>query len=91
MYEPIHGSATDIAGRDIANPLGTILSAALMLRYSFGLENEARAIEAAVEAVLDAGYRTRDIASSNTGAVPEKIVGTKAMGQAVVKLLEQGT
>jgi 3-isopropylmalate dehydrogenase len=105
MYEPIHGSAPDIAGQDIANPLGTILSAALMLRYSFGLENEARAIEAAVEAVLDAGYRTRDIASrtrgsntaasitaiSTTGEVPEKIVGTKAMGQAVVKLLDQQT
>jgi len=61
MYEPIHGSAPDIAGLDIANPLGTILSAAMMLRYSFGMAEEADAVEAAVSAVLDAGYRTGDI------------------------------
>jgi 3-isopropylmalate dehydrogenase len=86
MYEPIHGSAPDIAGRDIANPLGTILSAAMMLRYSFNLEREALAVEAAVNAVLDAGYRTRDIAAA--GGASEKIVGTKAMGQAVLRALE---
>jgi 3-isopropylmalate dehydrogenase len=93
MYEPIHGSAPDIAGRDIANPLGTILSAALMLRHSFGLEEEARALEEAVGAALEAGYRTRDIAARSGGAAGEGeiIVGTRAMGQAVVKLLEQGT
>jgi 3-isopropylmalate dehydrogenase len=68
LYEPIHGSAPDIAGQDIANPLATILSAAMMLRYSFGLEAEARAIEDAVTATLDAGYRTRDIASRTGGA-----------------------
>jgi 3-isopropylmalate dehydrogenase len=92
MYEPIHGSAPDIAGQDIANPLGTILSAAMMLRYSFGLEAEALAVEGAVGAVLDAGYRTRDIASRTAGAGTagaEKIVGTRAMGQAVVDLLAQ--
>ena len=61
LYEPIHGSATDIAGQDIANPLGTILSGALLLRYSLGLEEEARAVERAVEQVLDEGYRTADI------------------------------
>lgn len=61
LYEPIHGSAPDIAGRDIANPLGTILSGALLLRHSLGLENEAAAIEAAVTRVLDEGYRTGDI------------------------------
>ncbi len=61
LYEPIHGSAPDIAGRDIANPLGTILSGALLLRHSLGLEAEAAAIEAAVAQVLDAGYRTGDI------------------------------
>ena len=61
MYEPIHGSAPDIAGKNIANPLGTILSAAMMLRYSFDMAEEADAVEAAVEAVLDAGYRTGDI------------------------------
>ena len=61
LYEPIHGSAPDIAGRDIANPLGTILSGALLLRHSLGLEKEAAAIEAAVTQVLDEGYRTGDI------------------------------
>lgn len=63
LYEPIHGSAPDIAGMDIANPIGTILSAAMMLRYSFGLAHEADAVEAAVSAYLDAGYRTADIMS----------------------------
>lgn len=61
LYEPIHGSAPDIAGKDIANPLGTILSGALLLRHSLGLEEEAKAIEAAVEKVLDEGFRTSDI------------------------------
>ena len=63
LYEPIHGSAPDIAGQDLANPIGTILSAAMMLRYSFDLPEEADAIEAAVGAYLDAGYRTADIMS----------------------------
>lgn len=58
LYEPIHGSAPDIAGRNIANPLGTILSGALLLRHSLGLEQEAAAIEKAVSQVLDEGYRT---------------------------------
>jgi 3-isopropylmalate dehydrogenase len=96
MYEPIHGSAPDIAGQDIANPLATILSTAMLLRYSFGLEKEARTIEAVVNAVLDNGLRTRDIANrsntnhSNTASAnTEKIVGTKAMGEAVLKALEQ--
>nr|3U1H_A Chain A, 3-isopropylmalate dehydrogenase [Bacillus sp. (in: firmicutes)]3U1H_B Chain B, 3-isopropylmalate dehydrogenase [Bacillus sp. (in: firmicutes)] len=62
LYEPVHGSAPDIAGKGIANPLATILSAAMMLRYSFGLEEEAKAIEKAVEKVLAEGYRTADIA-----------------------------
>jgi 3-isopropylmalate dehydrogenase len=90
MYEPIHGSAPDIAGRDIANPLAAILSGAMMLRYSFALEREALAIEAAVNTVLDEGYRTRDIAGRNAGGSSEKIVGTMAMGQAVLKALEAG-
>jgi 3-isopropylmalate dehydrogenase len=88
IYEPIHGSAPDIAGKDLANPLGTILSAAMLLRYSFGLEKEAAAIEAAVNHVLDAGLRTGDIAKRSDGSGTEKIVGTKAMGQAVLKALE---
>jgi len=87
MYEPIHGSAPDIAGKDIANPLATILSAAMMLRYSFGLEKEAVAIETAVNNVLDQGLRTGDIASRSTENSSEKIVGTKAMGDAVLKAL----
>ncbi|GBU28336.1 3-isopropylmalate dehydrogenase [Treponema sp. R8-4-B8] len=95
MYEPIHGSAPDIAGKDIANPLATILSAAMMLRYSFGLEKEAAAIETAVNHVLDHGLRTGDIASrsgtaNSTAALNvEKIVGTKEMGGAVLKALEK--
>ena len=61
LYEPIHGSAPDIAGKGLANPLGAILSAALLLRYSLGLEAEARAIEAAVDAVIERGVLTRDL------------------------------
>ena len=78
MYEPIHGSAPDIAGMDIANPSATILSAGMMLRYSFGLNAEADAIEAAVTEVLDAGYRTPDIYSEGTTKV-----GTKEMGRLI--------
>jgi 3-isopropylmalate dehydrogenase len=63
LYEPIHGTAPDIAGQDVANPIATILSAAMMLRMSFGLAAEADAVEAAVDSVLNAGYRTRDIAA----------------------------
>ncbi|GHV95357.1 3-isopropylmalate dehydrogenase [Spirochaetia bacterium] len=93
IYEPIHGSAPDIAGKNIANPLATILSAAMMLRYSFGLEKEAAALEAAVNQVLDNGCRTADIASrsainGSTGDA-EKIVGTREMGAAVLKALEE--
>jgi 3-isopropylmalate dehydrogenase len=61
LYEPIHGSAPDIAGKDVANPIATILSAAMMLRHSFDLEDDAAAIERAVSRVLDQGYRTADI------------------------------
>jgi len=89
MYEPIHGSAPDIAGKDIANPLATILSAAMMLRYSFGLEKEAQSIETAVNHVLDQGLRTGDIASRSAVNGGEKIVGTKTMGEAVLKALEK--
>ena len=71
LYEPIHGSAPDIAGKGIANPIGTILSAALLLRYSLGLEKPAKAIEAAVRKVLDDGLRTADLggksSTKNTG------------------------
>lgn len=88
LYEPIHGSAPDIAGQDAANPLAAILSAAMMLRYSFNLEREAQAVEAAVRDALDAGLRTRDIAGRGAGQ-NEKIVGTKEMCAAVIGALEK--
>ncbi|EPR14331.1 3-isopropylmalate dehydrogenase [Ruminiclostridium papyrosolvens] len=78
LYEPIHGSAPDIAGQDKANPIATILSLAMMLRYSLDLSGEADAIEKAVADVLNTGYRTADIASPGT-----KIVGTKEMGKLI--------
>ena len=91
LYEPIHGSAPDIAGKDLANPLATILSAAMLLRYSFKLETEAKAIEDAVNAVLDAGWRTGDIAGSHRAEVEAagKLVGTKRMGELVVAELNK--
>ncbi|ESK38271.1 3-isopropylmalate dehydrogenase [Acinetobacter nectaris] len=84
MYEPCHGSAPDIAGKDIANPLATILSVAMMLRYTFREETAAKAIEDAVGQVLDQGLRTADILSEGMTKV-----GTKAMGQAVVDVLNR--
>ncbi|MDA0232450.1 MAG: 3-isopropylmalate dehydrogenase [Chloroflexi bacterium] len=75
LYEPIHGSAPDIAGRGIANPLASILSAAMMLRWSFGLHDEANAVEGAVEGFLAEGYRTADIADAGTPALPTVKVG----------------
>ena len=86
LYEPIHGSAPDIAGKNIANPLATILSVPMMFRYSLGLMAEADAIDKAVNKVLDLGYRTLDIKSKDTPQ--DKIVGTKEMGDLVVKALE---
>lgn len=83
MYEPIHGSAPDIAGKDIANPIATVLSAAMMLRYSFGLEEEAQAIEKAVDKVLDEGYRTADIYEDGM-----KKVGTRRMGELIAAAIE---
>ncbi len=78
MYEPSHGSAPDIAGKDLANPIATVLSAAMMLRYSFDLDREAAAMEAAVQQVLTDGFRTGDIWSEGC-----KKVGTKEMGDAI--------
>lgn len=82
LYEPIHGSAPDIAGKGIANPLATILSAAMMLRFSFGLNDAALRIENAVKKVLSQGYRTADIAEAGLATI-----GTKAMGDAVLAAL----
>ena len=78
LYEPSHGSAPDIAGQNKANPIATILSAAMMLRYSLDLDKEADAVEAAVQKVLTAGYRTGDIMSEGC-----KLVGTKEMGDLI--------
>jgi 3-isopropylmalate dehydrogenase len=82
LYEPSHGSAPDIAGKGIANPLATILSAAMMLRYSLGKAEQADRIEAAVQKVLAQGYRTGDIKTAGC-----QLVGTKEMGEAVLKAL----
>lgn len=79
LYEPIHGSAPDIAGKNIVNPIATILSVAMMLRYSFNLEREAKDIEDAVTKVLNKGYRTADIYNKKG-----TIVGTKEMGDLIV-------
>lgn len=83
LYEPSHGSAPDIAGKDIANPIATILSAAMMLRYSFDLDAEARAVEAAVEQVLSENYRTGDIMSE--GCIQ---AGTKEMGRLICERIK---
>jgi 3-isopropylmalate dehydrogenase len=80
MYEPSHGSAPDIAGKNIANPIATILSAAMMLRYSFDLDEEAKAVEKAVEMVLQEGYRTADILSEG-----QSKVSTTEMGDLIAK------
>jgi len=82
LYEPIHGSAPDIAGKGIANPMATILSVALLLRLSLGLEAEARAVEAAVGAAIADGYITGDIATPG-----EKTYSTSEVGAAVAERL----
>ena len=84
LYEPVHGSAPDIAGQGIANPLGAILSAAMLLRYSFKLETEAACVEAAVGAVLTAGARTKDLARPG-----ENVLSTTAMGQKVAEAIRE--
>ena len=87
LYEPIHGSAPDIAGRDAANPLGTILSAAMLLRWSLGLNDAADGVEAAVRAAIDDGYRTADLLPPDGSAAGLRVVGTTAMTDAVVERL----
>lgn len=84
LYEPIHGSAPDIAGKDIANPVGTILSAAMMLKYSFDMEEEANAIEKAVSSYLDSGYRTADIMSEGM-----TLVGCKKCAELICENLKK--
>ncbi|MBQ7972173.1 MAG: 3-isopropylmalate dehydrogenase [Lachnospiraceae bacterium] len=84
LYEPIHGSAPDIAGKDVANPIGTILSAAMMLRFSFDMSKEADAIENAVSAYLDADYRTADIMSEG-----KRLVGCRKCGELIISNLRK--
>ena len=86
LYEPIHGSAPDIAGQNKANPIATILSAAMMLRYTFDLDKEAQAVEDAVKSVLQDGYRTIDI-MPQAGESMEGItqVGTGKMGDLILE------
>jgi 3-isopropylmalate dehydrogenase len=84
LYEPIHGSAPDIAGRGVANPMGTILSVALLLRYSLGLEAEARAVEAAVSAAIDDGYLTPDLATA-----AGRGHSTRDVGAAIIARMER--
>jgi 3-isopropylmalate dehydrogenase len=83
LYEPVHGSAPDIAGKNIANPLATILSFSMMMRYSFGFINEANMLDLAVENVLNLGFRTADIASASP-----KIVSCSEMANNVINQLE---
>lgn len=83
MYEPIHGSAPDIAGQNMANPVAAILSTAMMLRYSFGLEKEAKAVEQAVEEVLHCGFASNDIFEEG-----KKLLGTIEMGEEIAKRIQ---
>ncbi len=87
LYEPIHGSAPDIAGRDLANPAGTILSAAMLLRWSLGLEAAAADIEAAVNAAVAEGYRTADLVPAGSDGTGLRVVGTREMAAAIAARL----
>ena len=86
VYEPIHGSAPDIAGQGIANPIGTILSVAMLLRHSFDLQEEAEAVERAVDDVLAAGHRTPDLAESGQSSI-----GTTEMGDLIAASIRKST
>jgi len=85
LYEPIHGSAHDITGKGIANPLASILSAALLLDISFGMKKESETVIRAVSTALKKGFRTTDIADSNTAK--ENIMNTRAMGDCILREL----
>ncbi len=88
MYEPVHGSAPDIAGEDKANPMATILSAAMMLRYTFNLQAEADAIEAAVKSLLAEGYRTPDLMANEAQPDAKTIVGTTQCGELIAQRIK---
>jgi 3-isopropylmalate dehydrogenase len=87
LYEPIHGSAPDIAGRNLANPVGTILSAAMLLRWSLGLEAAAAEVEAAVAGAIEAGYRTADLVPPDGDTAGLRVIGTREMTAAIVDRL----
>ncbi len=89
LYEPVHGSAPDIAGRGVANPIGAVLSAAMMLRFSFGLAQAADAVEAAVDDALKAGYRTSDLAGPGRPAAPTAEMGREIRERALARLAGQ--
>ena len=91
LYEPIHGSAPDIAGQDLANPIGTILSAAMLLRLSLGREDAAAAIEDAVTRTLDAGFRTADLVPPGEDGRGIRRVGTAGMRDAIIERLRPGS
>jgi 3-isopropylmalate dehydrogenase len=84
LYEPVHGSAPDIAGQGVANPVGAILAAAMLLRYSFKLETEAACVESAVAGVLASGSRTKDLAKAG-----ENVLTTAAMGQKIAEAIRE--
>jgi 3-isopropylmalate dehydrogenase len=85
LYEPVHGTAPDIAGQGIANPIAAVLSAAMLMRYSLNMGRDADRVDAAVLRVLEQGHRTRDIAAGG------KAVGTREMGDLIVRELERGS
>jgi 3-isopropylmalate dehydrogenase len=85
LYEPVHGSAPPLAGKDVANPIGAIASGALLLRYSLGQEEAARTVEASIEAVLAQGFRTGDIAQGGEAAI-----GTREMGRRIAEGVAAG-
>jgi 3-isopropylmalate dehydrogenase len=94
LYEPIHGSAPDIAGRDLANPIGTILSSAMLLRWSLGRADAASAVEAAVTRALDDGFRTQDLVAGDPGAPAAaglRLVGTEAMTEAIMERIDHAS
>ena len=89
LYEPVHGSAPDIAGKDIANPIGAIASAAMLLRHTAKLEQEARDIEQAIVKVIDSGYRTKDLAREGKFEVSTTEMG-KLVEQALAEVVDNG-
>lgn len=87
LFEPCHGSAPDIAGKNIANPFGQVLSVAMMLTYGLGLDDAAADVTRAVDRVIEQGWRTVDVAGAETDAV--RVLGTREMGERIVACIEE--